>query len=99
MAYPTPMKKRGDAPLSYIERGLYRTCWEVTSGRVAIGSIRQVFLSKVFGDQIKWKWTLRLSVGLTGLRHQGRAHSFERAKAEVDAQWRTWLEAADLTGR
>jgi hypothetical protein len=85
--------------LRYMERGRLRTRWEVTSGRLVIGSIRQNLTGKLLGHRVTWIWVISLTVGPRGFRRRGRSKSFEEAKAKVDAHWREWLRLAELQAR
>ena len=88
-----------DHPLRYIERGRFRTRWEVVSGGIVIGSISQNILSRVLPNLLIWTWTLRVPQEPLGFQHQGQANTFEDAKAKLESMWAMWLEAAGLQSK
>jgi hypothetical protein len=47
--------------------------------------------------QVRWNWTWRIERGHSAWRIHDSAQTKEAAQAQIEAQWRAWLEAAGLS--
>ena len=65
------------------------------SGTAVVGSLWKAVLSGTAGDEARWHWTWHAGPA-SGPRAHGTADTVEEAKAQLEAQWLAWLEAAEL---
>ena len=82
--------------LIYRDRGTSGTQLDVISGGVVVCSLWKRLLPGISPDASVWSWTWRIERGPDGWRMHGRAQTKESAQAELEQQWRAWLEAAGL---
>jgi len=82
--------------LTYRDRGTSGTQWEVVTGNLVIGSIRKNTPSLMANKQPAWDWTLNVSAAPPGFLHHGRSDTLEEAKAQLERNWRAWLDGAGL---
>jgi hypothetical protein len=84
-------------PLTYSDRGTSGTQLDVISGGVVVCSLWKRLLPGISPDASVWTWTWRIERGPDGWRMHGRGQTKESAQAELEQQWRAWLEAAGLS--
>jgi hypothetical protein len=81
--------------LTYRDRGTSGTQLDVLSGTVVVCSLRKAMQSPDFRGE-RWEWTWRISSGPPGFTIHGGADTAADAKAQIEKQWRAWVEAAGL---
>lgn len=82
-------------PLTYRDRGTSGTQLDVMSGTVVVCSLRKAMMSPSFKGE-RWDWTWNISKGPPGFAIYGQADTKAEAQAEIEKQWRAWVEAAEL---
>jgi|SoiMethySBSTD1v2_1073268.scaffolds.fasta_scaffold559297_2 hypothetical protein len=83
-------------PLTYRDPGSAGTQIMVYIGRVRIAHIRKQVLSPL-GKSVRWQWEFSFGNAVPAeLQHRGHADTFEEAKAAVERNWRSWMQAAGL---
>lgn len=82
-------------PLTYRDRGPSGTQQDVMSGDEIIAHLWQAMLPVAAGHVVHWRYTFH-SGPTRGNRKHGSAETIERAKAQIEDQWRDWLTTAGL---
>ncbi len=82
-------------PLTYRDRGSSGTQVNIVSGTAVLGSLWKAVLSVTVGQEARWNWTWHAGPA-SGPQSHGTADTVEEAKAQLEEQWRAWLEAAGL---
>ena len=83
-------------PLTYRDRGTTGTQWDVLSGELVIGNINKGSLSLAADRDTPWSWHFRLHVAPIGFVMHGVAVTLDDAKADMERNWRRWIESAGL---
>ena len=82
-------------PLTYRDRGTSGTQLDVLSGSIVVCSLRKAMQSTDTRGE-RWEWSWQMSKGPPGFHVHDRADTKPEAQAEIERQWRAWLEAAGL---
>ena len=81
--------------LTYRDRGISGTTWDVLSGSLVICRIWKEMQSSDARRQ-SWAWTFQVSAKPPGFYIHGSGESLDEAKALVERHWANWLDAAGL---
>ena len=81
--------------LTYHDRGTSGTQLDIVSGSAVIGSLWKAVLSVTAGQAARWCWTWYAGPA-SGPDQHGTAHTVDEAKAEIETQWRAWLDEVGL---
>jgi hypothetical protein len=81
--------------LIYRDRRTSGTQLDVISGQAVVGFLWKAVLSVSSGGTARWSWTWHAGPA-SGPQQRGTADSKEAAMAQIEEQWRAWLEAAGL---
>ena len=82
-------------PLKYVDRGSSGTQLDIVSNAKTLGRLWKAVMSVSSGGGVQWVWTWHAGPA-SGPQQHGTADSKEAAVAQIEEQWRAWLEAAGL---
>jgi hypothetical protein len=80
-------------PLEFRDKGTSGTQIAVMSGDVVVANISKAVLPVTAG---RWRWSFHMTAVPPGFQQHGSAGSLDEAKAQIEAQWARWLDAAGL---
>jgi hypothetical protein len=84
-------------PLTYHDKGNSHTVMQIMFGNGCARHVVEV-LSVSSGEVVHWSWSWHAGPAARPQQH-GTAENVDAAKAEIEEQWRTWLESAGLHER
>jgi hypothetical protein len=79
-----------------LEKNRHQTCWHILYGDVRVGTITERAGVPVDVDQ--WGWNFGFyPVSHRGIRSEGTAATFDKARADFETAWKAYLPAAPAT--
>ena len=81
--------------LTYRDRGTSDAQFDIVSNNAVVGNVWKAILTPTSGGSVRWRWTWHAGPG-SGPQQHGTAERFDEARAQIEAQWLAWLEAAGL---
>ena len=91
-------RQDSNVALTYVDRGTSGTQLDIISGTAVVGKLWKAVLSRMADQDARWAWTWYAGPA-SGPQKHGIADNVDDAKAEIEQQWRLWLEHAGLVER